>query len=140
MNARVGSAWQVLEERVRVTTTVYGIPNCDTVRKARAWLGEHGIAHAFHDYRKDGVDAGRLAGWIERFGWEKVLNRAGTTCRKLPEEMKAGLDAGRAQALMIAHPAAIKRPIVEHPVGVLIGFDAGEWAAAFGADGAGGRT
>lgn len=120
--------------------TLYGIPNCDTVRKARGWLADRGIEHRFHDYRKDGVDGERLAGWVERFGWEKVLNRGGTTFRKLPDEVKWSLEGTRAQALMIAHPAAIRRPIVEHPGGVLLGFDTPTWTAALGANGAGGRT
>jgi arsenate reductase-like glutaredoxin family protein len=95
-------------------------------------MAERGIAHAFHDYRKDGVDEARLAGWIEQFGWEKVLNRGGTTFRKLPDNVKVGLDARRAQALLAEHPAAIRRPIVGYPGGVLLGFDPAAWASALG--------
>jgi Spx/MgsR family transcriptional regulator len=115
-----------------VSVTLYGIPNCDTVKKARKWLDDHGIAHVFHDYKKAGVDPARLLGWIGHFGWDKVLNRAGTTFRKLPEADKQGLDAEKAVALMVANPSTIKRPVVEHPGGLLIGFRADEWAAALG--------
>ena len=111
--------------------TVYGIPNCDTVKKARTWLDAQGVAHAFHDYKKQGADAARLAAWAEQAGWEKLLNRAGTTFRKLPEADREGLDAGKAIALMVANPSCIKRPVVEHPGGLLVGFRADEWAAAF---------
>ena len=110
--------------------TLYGIPNCDTVKKARAWLEARGIAHAFHDYKKAGADPARIARWCDAAGWDKVLNRAGTTFRKLPEADKADLDAGRAIALMAANPSCIKRPIVEHPGGLLVGFRPEEWGAA----------
>lgn len=110
--------------------TLYGIPNCDTVKTARAWLDACGIAHAFHDYKKAGADPARLGGWIEQAGWEKVLNRAGTTFRKLPDTDKVGLDAAKAAALMAAHPSCIKRPIVEYPGGLLVGFDAARWGEA----------
>jgi Spx/MgsR family transcriptional regulator len=113
-----------------MSVTLYGIPNCDTVKKARAWLDARGIAHAFHDYKKAGADPARLAGWIENAGWEKVLNRAGTTFRKLPEADRADLDAAKAITLMTAHPSCIKRPIVEHPGGLLVGFDAARWEEA----------
>ncbi|MFT4057642.1 MAG: arsenate reductase [Novosphingobium sp.] len=109
----------------------YGIPNCDTVKKARVWLDAKGIAYTFHDYKKEGADAGKLAEWIDAAGLDKVLNRAGTTFRKLPEADKADLDAGKAIALMVANPSMIKRPVVEHPGGVLVGFKEPEWAAAF---------
>lgn len=115
-----------------MTITFYGIPNCDTVKKARAWLDAHGIAYAFHDYKKQGADAGKIAGWAAQAGWEKVLNRAGTTFKKLPDADKADLDAAKAVALMAANPSCIKRPIVEHPGGLLIGFREAEWAAALG--------
>ena len=113
-----------------MATTIYGIPNCDTVKKARAWLAEHGVAADFHDYKRAGIDAARLARWVETAGWERVLNRAGTTFRKLPDEAKANLDAGRAIALMVAQPSMIKRPIVEHPGGLLVGFAPDRYAAA----------
>lgn len=108
----------------------YGIPNCDTVKKARKWLDAQGIAHSFHDYKKEGADAGKLAAWIDAAGLDKVLNRAGTTFRKLPDAEKADLDTARAIALMVANPSTIKRPIVEYPGGVLVGFREAEWAAA----------
>ena len=109
---------------------LYGIPNCDTVKKARAWLAERGIDYTFHDYKKEGADPVNLAQWVEAKGWETVLNRRGTTFRKLPDSVKEGLDASRATAVMEASPATIKRPVVEYPGGLLVGFDAAEWAAA----------
>ncbi|SFF74433.1 transcriptional regulator, Spx/MgsR family [Novosphingobium sp. CF614] len=109
---------------------VFGIPNCDTVKKARKWLEARGIDYAFHDYKKKGADPARLGGWVASMGWETVLNRAGTTFRKLPEEDKVGLDAAKAVAVMAANPSAIKRPVVEHPGGLLVGFKQAEWEAA----------
>lgn len=113
-----------------MTITLYGIPNCDTVKKARAWLDERGLAYTFHDYKKQGADAGKLNAWVAAAGWEKVLNRAGTTFRKLPDTDKSDLDAGKAVAVMLANPSCIKRPIVEHDGGLLVGFKPDEWAAA----------
>ena len=114
-----------------MSVTVYGIPNCDTVKKARDWLDGQGIAFTFHDYKKQGADAAQVARWCEAAGWEKVLNRAGTTFRKLSEADREGLDAAKAVALMVANPSCIRRPIVEHPGGLLVGFKPDEWAAAF---------
>ena len=102
---------------------MYGIPNCETVKKARRWLDERGVAYAFHDYKKQGVDAQLLAAWSRDVGWEKVLNRAGTTFRKLPPADTAHLDLERAVALMVANPSAIKRPIVTGAGRLLVGFD-----------------
>ncbi len=113
-----------------MSVTLYGIPNCDTVKKARTWLDAKGVAYAFHDYRKAGADAAKLAQWVEVAGWEKVLNRAGTTFKKLPDADKADLDAAKAVAVMTANPSCIKRPIVEHPGGLLVGFKEAEWQAA----------
>jgi Spx/MgsR family transcriptional regulator len=113
-----------------MTVTIYGIKNCDTMKKARAWLDEHHVAAAFHDYKVSGVDSARLARWIEAAGWEKVLNRAGTTFRKLPDEAKADLDAAKAAALMLEQPSMIKRPVLEYPGGLLIGFKPDEYAGA----------
>jgi arsenate reductase len=113
-----------------MTITLYGIPNCDTVKKARSWLDAQGIAYTFHDYKKQGADPAKLAQWAERAGWEKVLNRAGTTFRKLPDADKDGLDAAKAVRVMAANPSAIKRPIAEHPGGLLVGFKPDEWQAA----------
>ncbi|HEU4652048.1 MAG TPA: arsenate reductase [Croceibacterium sp.] len=108
---------------------VYGIPNCDTVKKARAWLDARGLAHAFHDYKKEGVDPARLAGWGDAVGWEALLNRRGTTFRGLSDADKADIDRAKALRLMVANPSLIKRPVVEHAAGVLVGFDAGAWEA-----------
>ena len=116
-----------------MTVTLYGIPNCDTVKKARTWLDKEGIAYTFHDYKKAGVTAAKVKGWSKTLGWEVVLNRAGTTFRKLPDEAKEGLNATKAIALMVEQPSMIKRPIVEHDGGLLIGFKQPEWEAAFGA-------
>ena len=115
-----------------MAVTVFGIPNCETVKKARVWLDEHGIAYAFHDYKKAGADPAQLARWVEQAGLDKVLNRAGMTFRKLSDADKTGIDANKAVTLMVAQPSMIKRPIVEHPGGLLIGFKADEWAAALG--------
>ena len=115
-----------------MTVTLYGIPNCDTVKKARVWLDGQGIAYAFHDYKKQGADAAQVARWCAVAGWEKVLNRAGTTFKKLLDADKADLDQGKAVALMVANPSCIKRPVVEHPGGLLVGFKPDEWAAALG--------
>lgn len=106
----------------------YGIPNCDTVKKARVWLDANSIAYAFHDYKKEGADPVRLARWAGMVGWEKLLNRAGTTFRKLDEADKAGIDEAKALRLMAANPSLIKRPVVEMPGGILVGFKADEWA------------
>ncbi|MFC0204563.1 arsenate reductase [Novosphingobium soli] len=109
---------------------LYGIPNCDTVKKARAWLDGQGIAYAFHDYKKEGASPEKLVAWIEAVGLERVLNRAGTTFRKLPDADKVDLDQARAVALMVANPSTIRRPVVEHAGGILTGFKEPEWAAA----------
>lgn len=112
------------------TTTIYGIANCDTVRKARAFLADQGIDAAFHDYRKSGVPADALAGWVAAFGWEKLLNRQGTTWRKLaPQEQARVVDAGSAMALMQAQPSVIRRPVLQHGGRLLLGFDRSEWAS-----------
>ena len=110
--------------------TIYGISNCDTMRRARAWLGEHGVAFTFHDYRRDGVERSRLEGWVARLGWEKLLNRSGTTFRKLSPELREGLDAERAIALMLEHPAMIRRPVLEGPGLLLVGFRPDDYAAS----------
>ncbi len=113
-----------------MTLTMYGISNCDTVKKARKWLEARGLDYRFHDYKKQGADAAKIVGWADKAGWEKVLNRSGTTFRKLPDADKEGLDATKAVHLMAANPSAIKRPIVEHPGGLLVGFNEAEWSAA----------
>lgn len=115
-----------------MSTVCHGIPNCDTVKRARAWLTEHGHAHQFHDFKKAGVPAGEhgLDGWIAAVGWERLLNRQGTTWRKLDEAVRAAVvDAASARALMLAHPSVIKRPVVRWADGALtVGFDAAEFA------------
>jgi arsenate reductase (glutaredoxin) len=116
-----------------MSITLYGIPNCDTVKKARIWLDAHHLAYAFHDYKKAGADAGKLVSWCDAKGWEIVLNRAGTTFKKLPDGDKAHLDQAKAIALMLGQPSMIKRPVVEHPGGLLVGFKLPEWEAAFSA-------
>jgi arsenate reductase len=101
---------------------LWGIQNCDTMKKARVWLDGHGVDYVFHDYKTAGIDAARLRGWVDRLGWEVLLNRAGTTFRKLPDVDKQGLDADRAVALMLAQPSMIKRPVLEHDGGLIVGF------------------
>jgi arsenate reductase len=114
-----------------MTPTMFGIPNCDTVKKARVWLDQHGVAYAFHDYKKAGIDRSRLEQWVATHGWETVLNRAGTTFRALPPEAKADLDAERAIALMLAQPSMIKRPVLDLGDRTLAGFKPELYAAAF---------
>ena len=113
-----------------MTITLYGIPNCDTVKKARVWLDARGISYAFHDYKKAGADPAKLAAWCAVAGWDKVLNRASTTFRILPDAERENLDESKAIALMAAHPSCIKRPIGEYPGGLLVGFREAEWEAA----------
>ena len=105
-----------------MTPTLYGIPNCDTVKKARMWLGERGVAYAFHDYKKAGIDRTSLERWCDEHGWEVVLNRAGTTFRKLPDADRANLDADKAVALMLAQPSMIKRPVLDLGDRRIVGF------------------
>jgi arsenate reductase len=116
-----------------MTVTIYGIKNCDTMKKARSWLETHGIAHAFHDYKAGGIDRPTLTGWVEEHGWETVLNRAGTTFRALPDADKQNLDAGRAIALMLAQPSMIKRPVLDLGTRRLVGFKPEIYQAAFAA-------
>ncbi|MEZ5936615.1 MAG: ArsC family reductase [Hyphomonadaceae bacterium] len=103
--------------------TVYGIPNCDTMKKARTWLTEHGVHYEFHDYKKKGISAAALKRWSKAVGWEKLLNRAGTTFRKLPDADRADLTEAKAIKLMQEHPSLIKRPVVEiSECDILVGF------------------
>jgi arsenate reductase len=115
-----------------VTLTLYGIPNCDTVKKARGWLNSAGIPHRFHNYKVDGIDSADLVRWCAALGWETVLNRAGTTFRNLPEADKVGLDAATAIRLMQAQPSMVKRPILEGDGKLLAGFAPERYAMAFG--------
>lgn len=110
--------------------TLYGIPNCDTVKKARVWLEQAGVAYDFHNYKSSGVDADRLRDWVQRLGWEVLLNRAGTTFRKLPEADRANIDTDKAIALMLANPSAIKRPVLAGDGVLLVGFKPDAWTAA----------
>jgi arsenate reductase len=104
-------------------TTMYGIKNCDTVKKARAWLEARKVEYKFHDYKAEGIDRDRLEKWVEALGWETVLNLAGTTFRKLPDKDKDGVTEKKAIALMLAQPSMIKRPVLELSGGkVLVGF------------------
>ncbi|MDY6963072.1 ArsC family reductase [Pseudorhizobium marinum] len=111
--------------------TIYGIKACDTMKKARAWLDGQGIAYHFHDYKTDGIDRVRLEQWVDAAGWETVLNRAGTTFRKLDEAAKADLDRNRAVALMLEQPSMIKRPVLEADGRVIVGFKPEIYAAHF---------
>ena len=111
-------------------TTLYGIPNCDTVKKARAWLDQHRVAYDFHDYKSAGIDRAQLEGWAKKVGWETLLNRAGTTFRKLDEAQKADLDQDKAIELMLAQPSMIKRPVLDLGDKTLIGFKPELYAAA----------
>lgn len=109
---------------------LYGIPNCDTVKKARAWLGEQGVDYQFHDFKKQGVPPDQLARWAQAAGWEKLLNRQGTIWRKLDPALQAGVhDSASAQTLMLANPSVIKRPVVDWGKDITVGFDAQGWAA-----------
>ena len=101
---------------------IYGIKNCDTMKKARAWLEGHGVAYEFHDYKTAGIERGRLEGWAHAVGWETLLNRAGTTFRGLPDKDKEGLTEKKAIVLMLAQPSMIKRPVLESGGRLLVGF------------------
>ena len=111
-------------------TTLYGIKNCDTMKKARIWLDAHGVTHAFHDYKAAGIDRGSLERWVSEHGWETVFNRAGTTFRALPDADKLGLDAGKAVTLMLTQPAMIKRPVLDLGGRTLVGFKPEIYSAA----------
>jgi arsenate reductase len=115
-----------------VALTIYGIKNCDTMKKARAWLDSHGVAYVFHDYKVSGVERERLERWCKQVGWEVLLNRAGTTFRKLPDKDKQVNDAKRAVALMLAQPSMIKRPVLEAGGKLFTGFKPELYAKALG--------
>ncbi len=110
-------------------TTIYGLKNCDTMKKARAWLDKKGVAYDFHDYKASGIDRARLEGWASKVGWEVLLNRAGTTFRKLPDWDKEGLTESKAIALMVAQPSMIKRPVLEGGGKLLVGFKPEQYEA-----------
>lgn len=111
-------------------TTLYGIANCDTVKRARAWLGDAGVAYSFHDFKKAGVPADALDAWLGAAGWQRLLNRQGSTWRKLDAAQQAAVqDGASARALMLALPSIIKRPVVQWPdAAITVGFDAVDWA------------
>ena len=115
----------------RAVVTIYGITNCDTMKKARTWLDSQGVACRFHDYRTEGIDRAQVEAWVEALGWERVLNKASTTFKDLPEEKKSGLDAKRAVALMLANPTMIKRPILDSGGRLIAGFKTELYAEAF---------
>ncbi|MET4027555.1 arsenate reductase [Marinobacter sp. MBR-99] len=108
---------------------LYGIKNCDTVKKARKWLDDNGIAHEFHDFKKDGLTSEKLSQWEKAIGWESLLNKRGTTWRKLPDEVRDNISAQSAHQLMLENTSIIKRPVVERADQVSVGFNADEWAA-----------
>jgi arsenate reductase len=112
-------------------TTLYGIKNCDTMKKAMGWLDGHGIDYQFHDYKKAGLTEQQLMSWIKQVGWEPLVNTRGTTWRKLPESEREGLDEARAIALMLANLSLIKRPVLEHKGKLHIGFSAAEYEHLF---------
>jgi arsenate reductase len=105
-----------------MATTIYGIKNCDTMKKARAWLDARGVAYDFHDYKSAGIAKDKLKGWSDKLGWETLLNRAGTTFKKLPDADKEGLTEKKALALMLAQPSMIKRPVLELGGKLVVGF------------------
>ncbi|MBC7166496.1 ArsC family reductase [Phenylobacterium sp.] len=115
-----------------MSVQLYGIRNCDTMKKAWTWLDVHGVAYDFHDYKKEGVARETLEDWVDRLGWETLLNRAGTTFRKLPEADRAELDAEKAIALMLAQPSMIKRPVLKAGEQIQVGFRPDAYAALFG--------
>lgn len=115
-----------------MTLTIYGIRACDTMKKARAWLDEHGIDYRFHDYKTAGIDAARLGDWADRIGWETLLNRGGTTFRKLPESDRIDIDRDKAIALMLAQPSMIKRPVLDRDGAIIVGFKPERYATLFG--------
>jgi arsenate reductase len=120
-----------VEDVMTKTVTLYGIKNCDTMRKARAWLDEHGVAYAFHDYKSEAVARAKLEGWVKEAGWETALNRAGTTFRKLPDKDREGLTEKKAIALMLAQPSMIKRPVLEAGSKLIVGFKPELYSAVF---------
>ncbi len=109
---------------------LHGIRNCDTMKKAFAWLEARGVAYRFHDYKTAGLDRALLEPWVQQLGWEALLNRAGTTFRKLPEDQKQGLDAAKAIALMLAQPSMVKRPVLDMGGRLLVGFNPDAWVEA----------
>ena len=112
-------------------TTLYGIPNCDTMKKARAWLTEQGIAYQFHNYKTAGIDETMLRDWVSQVGWEALLNRRGMMWRKVPVDVQEAIDEASACQLMLATPSIIKRPVLQHHAKLLIGFDPAQYVQMF---------
>jgi len=112
-------------------TTLYGIPNCDTVKQARRWLDEHGVEYRFHDFRKDGLTRRQLQDWERQLGWETLLNRRGTSWRSLPDTVRDGIGRSTAIQVMLEQPATIKRPLLEHAGHLQVGFRADDWQELF---------
>lgn len=112
-------------------TTLYGIKNCDTIRKARRWLKQQDIEYRFHDLREDGINKTRLNAWIKALGWEQLLNRRGTSWRQLPESVRDGIDRKSAVSVMLEQPAIIKRPLLEHDRQLYLGFSEARYAEIF---------
>ena len=117
---------------MKMPITIYGIKNCDTMKKARAWLDTHGVAYDFHDYKAVGVEKDKLKQWSDKLGWESLLNRAGTTFKKLPDADKEGITEKKALALMLAQPSMIKRPVLEVGGKLLVGFKPDIYAKEIG--------
>jgi arsenate reductase len=119
---------------VTVATVIYGIKNCDTMKKARAWLDKRGVNYSFHNYKTAGIEREKLERWAKKAGWEKLINRSGTTFKKLPDKDKAGLSEKKAISLMLIQPSMIKRPVIELGGGkLLVGFDPEQYSATLGA-------
>ncbi len=114
-----------------MSTIMYGIKNCDTIKKARKWMDDAGIDYQFHDFRKDGLTAEKLDSWFNTAGWELLLNKRGTTWRQLPEDTKNSIDAASAKALMLENPAIIKRPVLETGGDITVGFKAADYETLF---------
>ncbi|QXT36321.1 ArsC family reductase [Sphingomonas sanguinis] len=114
-----------------MTITLYGIPNCDTMKKARVWLDQHGVTYRFHNYKTEGIDEATLGRWVDQVGWEKLLNRAGTTFRKLDEADRQDIDADKAIRLMQAQPSLIKRPVLDREGTLTVGFKPEVYAEIF---------
>ncbi|MFZ2031304.1 MAG: ArsC family reductase [Vitreimonas sp.] len=112
--------------------TIYGIKNCDTMKKARVWLDDHGVKYAFHDYKTEGIDKLRLEAWAKEVGWELLLNRAGTTFRKLPDKDRENVTEKKAIALMLAQPSMIKRPVLDAGGKLIVGFKPDNYTKQFG--------
>ena len=119
---------------MKMPITIYGIKNCDTMKKARAWLDDHGVAYDFHDYKLAGIAKDKLKQWSDELGWETLLNRAGTTFRKLPDGDKEGLNERKALALMLAQPSMIKRPVLDLGGKLLVGFKPDIYAQGSGVE------